>query len=91
MPIEQAEYYQGTPVALFETRILDFLTKNRGRAFKPAEIASHLLPVKPDDKWDETANKAAMLAVTIVVLDNLLQQAKISGRQKDGHVYYMLS
>ena len=87
--LDKASFEQGMPFRTLYEQILEFLTKNSGKAYNDAEISRQILQVSGPDGVLRSLTIVGQQAYLHATLDNLIADGKIAARKPGIFVYYM--
>jgi hypothetical protein len=85
--LEKANFEMGKPARALSDRILEFLVKNRGKAYGEGEISLDLL--QAGDPVVKELTAVGRQAVVLAALDNLIRDGKVLARTHAWNTYYM--
>jgi len=84
LPIGKAEWEKAGRIVSMETTVLEFLTRDRDKAYSGKEIGNEVMK----DSLMKPMTGAAIVACVIMTLDNLFRQGKVDVRKFGRIVYY---
>lgn len=87
--IDRANFEQGVPTRALYNQILDFLTKNSGKAYNEGEIQREMLNAIGGEAMLKTLTSVGQQAYLLGTLDNLIADGKVTARRPGVFVYYI--
>ena len=92
MPIASDEFEKGRKIEAVERRVLDFLKKNKNKAFTQTEILNALYPSAPNQGFWTGLASGLLLGIGVEnALKKLVDDGLVKGKQITGEIYYRAS
>ena len=89
MVIDNASFEKAKPFRTLYDQVLEFLTKNRGKAYNDGELNREMLLVEGGGEILKSFTVVGQQTYLIATLDNLIADGKVVARRPGLLVYYM--
>jgi hypothetical protein len=87
--IDNASFEKAKPFQTLYDQVLEFLTRNRGKAYNDGELKREMLQVEGGGEILKSFTVVGQTTYLIATLDNLIADGKVVARRPGIYVYYM--